>query len=60
MPKRIRKDLYLDEESLIYLKIFPGDFSGHIRRAIDDYIEKIKKDGVSVSPTEKGVKNQNT
>lgn len=50
----IRKNFYLTEEQAAFLKHKKDiSVSEHIRRAIDEYIEKLKNNSSSVSPSVK-------
>lgn len=54
----IRKNVWFDKEQLDFISKLPGPESDHIRRALDDYIQKIKRQqikGVSTSPSAEGV-----
>ena len=51
----------LREDQHAFLKDLPGTISEHLRRAIDDYIEKKKNTDVSVSLSgKKGVNYEST
>ena len=51
----VRIDILITKEQFSFLKNIPGTVSEHIRRAIDDYVVKMKGNNASVSPTKKGV-----
>jgi hypothetical protein len=42
-----------------YLDSLPGSLSEHIRRAIDEYIEKMKSPRASISPSKRKEENNN-
>jgi hypothetical protein len=49
-----KKDLYIREDQIAFIGKLPGMFSEHIRRAIDDYINKIKQGvNITISPSKK-------
>lgn len=51
----IIKHFYLDKEQVDFLKKLSGNASGHIRRALDDYILKILKESIpKVSASQSG------
>ena len=52
----IRMNLLMDQDTVSFLKSLPGTVSEHIRRAIDEYIEKIKSQKISASQSKKGGK----
>ena len=58
-----RKDVYITDEQVIFLSELGGTISEHIRRAIDEYIQKIKNRDITTSMSkniivdEKGGKN---
>lgn len=45
----IRKDLFLTNDQFRFLRKLEGNVSEHIRRAIDEYIEKKKQEQLKVS-----------
>ena len=47
----LRKDLYLTNEQVRFLRKLEGNVTEHIRRAIDAYIESKKLLKVSTSPS---------
>ena len=47
----IRKDFWLTNDQFRFLRKLEGNVSEHIRRAIDKYINEVKKLDVSTSPT---------
>jgi len=49
-----RIDLYINEVNLSFLSTLSGTVSEHIRRAIDEYIEKVKNFKVSSSLSKEG------
>lgn len=49
----IRRHFYLNQEQIDFLKKLPGNISEHIRRAIDDYIEKLKAFNASASQSKR-------
>ena len=54
----IRINFLIDESTYSFLKSLPGTMTEHIRRAIDEYIKKIRKaQKVSASQSERRVKN---
>lgn len=54
----VRRDLLLSEEQIKYLQGLEGTVSEHIRRAIDEYIKKLKRRiSASISPSKKGGSN---
>lgn len=56
MISMVRIDLNITKEQLGFLVRMGGTMSEHIRRAIDDYIVKIKGQNASTSPSQKGGK----
>ena len=50
----IRKDVYLTSEQASFLESQDLSLSEHIRRAIDDYIDKLKALKVSASKSKRG------
>jgi len=52
----IRCDFMLTPEQYSFLEALEGTKSEHMRRAIDDYIEKVKGTSASGSPSMKGGK----
>ncbi len=44
-----RFNFFLDEERIDFLEKLPGTISEHIRRAIDEFIEREKTKGISAS-----------
>jgi len=50
----MRFNLLLTEEQANFLGKLPGTASEHVRRAIDEYIEKIKAKSVSESKSKRG------
>ena len=44
-----RVDFNLGKDQRLFLENLPGTLSEHIRRAIDEYIERIKANNVSSS-----------
>ena len=54
----VKKHLYLDEEQVLYLELLDSlSLSEHVRRAIDDYIDRIKATNVSASASKRGDSN---
>lgn len=53
----IRADIYISPEQKLMLATLPGTLSEHIRRAIDEYIEKLKSTTASASQSKKGGQN---
>lgn len=49
----IRKASYFRKEQLEFLKTVPGNFADHLRRALDEYIEKLKGQKVSASASKR-------
>ena len=49
----IRCDFMLTPEQYAFLETLEGTKSEHMRRAIDDYIEKVKGTSASLSPLSK-------
>lgn len=49
----IRKDLFLTNNQVRFLRKLEGNMTEHIRRAIDEYIERKKALEVSNSPSKK-------
>jgi len=47
----IRKDLWLTNDQVRFLRKLEGNMTEHIRRAIDEYIERMKDLQVSKSPS---------
>lgn len=47
----VRKSFFIRVDQLGFLQNLPEKDSVHIRRAIDDYIEKLKKSAMNVSPS---------
>jgi hypothetical protein len=45
----IRKDFWLTNNQVRFLRKLEGSISEHIRRAIDEYILKIKREQLKVS-----------
>lgn len=54
----IRVNFLLDESTFNFLKNLPGTISEHIRRAINEYIDKIKAQQISASQSERREKNE--
>ena len=50
----IRKDFFLTDKQAKFLSEIEGNASEHVRRAIDKYINDIKKLDTSISPTKGG------
>ena len=48
-----RIDAYIHEIQYFFLTSLPGTLSEHIRRALDDYIEKVKALKVSASTSKR-------
>ena len=53
----VRKHFYIEEKDLDFLDTLPETSSEHIRRAIYEYIQKIKNQNVSESLSKKGGEN---
>ena len=45
----IRKDFWLTNDQVRFLRKLEGNMTEHIRRAIDEYILKIKKEQLKIS-----------
>jgi hypothetical protein len=45
----IRKDFWLTNNQVRFLRKLEGNMTEHIRRAIDEYILKIKKEQLKIS-----------
>lgn len=55
----IRLNIYFEEEQVDELEVLPGTVSEHVRKAVDDYLKKMRPQS-SVSPSVKSsVKEQN-
>jgi len=50
--------LYVDSDQLNLLKSLSGSFSGHIRQAMYEYLQKLREQNISSSQSEGGVKNE--
>lgn len=50
----IRKAFYIRKDQDQFLLALSGSEAEHVRRAIDQYIERVKRESVSVSPSQKG------
>ena len=48
-----RVDLYLSQEQVDFLKNLPGTISEHIRKAVDEYIDKLHVVSASASASVK-------
>lgn len=48
-----RVNFFISSESMYFLDALPGTLSEHLRRAVDDYIIKIKGTKVSESVSKK-------
>ena len=57
MPLK-RKDIYITNEQVIFLSELPGTISEHIRRAIDEYIDRLKGSEASASQSKGVAKNR--
>jgi hypothetical protein len=51
-----RVNVYLTKLQIKFLKSLPGTFSENMRRAIDEYIEKLTINKVSASKSERRAK----
>lgn len=49
----IRKASYFRKEQLDFLKTIQGNFADHLRRALDEYIERLKGQKVSASASKR-------
>lgn len=52
-----RIDVYITENQLSFLSTLPGTISEHVRRALDDYIQKMRVAKASASKSKKGDQN---
>lgn len=50
----VRKHFYLTEEQEKFLKSLPGTMAEHLRKALDEYIEKKQNLNISASSSMKG------
>lgn len=48
-----RIDAYIHEAQFFFLTTLPGTLSEHIRRALDDYMDKVKALKVSASKSKR-------
>lgn len=49
-----RIDAYIHEAQFFFITSLAGTLSEHLRRALDDYITKLKANNVSASKSKKG------
>lgn len=49
-----RTNVFLEEEQIEFLRKLPGKVSEHIRRALDEYIYRLKGTDTSTSRSKKG------
>ena len=55
----VRKNVYITPEQIEWLLLLDSvSVSEHIRRAIDEYIDRIKANNVSASASKRGVSNE--
>lgn len=45
----VRKEFYIEEDQIEFLSTLPGTVSEHIRIAIDEYIDRKKREKLQVS-----------
>ena len=45
----VRKHFLLSNDQIRFLQHLPGTTTEHVRRALDDYIEKVKREQTQVS-----------
>lgn len=53
----IRLHCFIEDEQFLFLGHLKGKRSEHIRRAIDEYIQKLKSINASASQSKKGGEN---
>lgn len=52
-----RTNIYITDEQVVFLSELQGTIAEHIRRAIDEYIQKIKSQTISASSSKGGNTN---
>ena len=50
--RMIRKDFWLTNDQVRFLRKLEGNMTEHIRRAIDEYIKKLKVEMLNVSKSQ--------
>jgi hypothetical protein len=53
----VSKTLYFYKEQVEFFKNLPGKFSEHVRKAVDEYIDRKRKLNVSFSQSKVGESN---